>query len=61
MDPDANLTEARRVARRVVDNEAPRPEDVERLAELFTAMDEWLTRGGALPRAWASALDQKKE
>lgn len=61
MDPDANLTEARRVACRVINNEAPRPEDVERLAELFTAMDEWLTRGGALPHAWTNGLNWKRK
>ena len=61
MDPSANLTEARRVACRVINNESPRPEDVERLAELFTAMDEWLTRGGALPQAWTTGLNWKKE
>lgn len=61
MDPDANLTEARRVACRVINNESPRPEDVERLAELFTAMDEWLTRGGALPHAWTNGLNWKRK
>jgi hypothetical protein len=28
------------------------PEDIERLADLVLALDEWLSNGGALPERW---------
>jgi hypothetical protein len=57
MDPDANLAEQRAIFARI---NAPGHEpgyqgahaDVWRLAELAQALDEWLTRGGVLPRQW---------
>ena len=56
MDPNATLTELREAARGYWT--AP-PTDTEeaglRVVELFEALDEWLTRGGFLPEAWALA------
>ena len=58
MDPDAALVEARELAARVLDDTDPfYPDnlgaDGTRLAELFQALDSWLSRGAFLPRAWA--------
>ena len=56
MDPEANLKEQRSIATRIANNEystayASIP-DAERLAELVIALDEWITKGGFLPRDW---------
>ena len=53
MDPDANLTEQRRLVARLLNQEPPHLADYLRLAELVDALDEWLQKGGALPREWA--------
>lgn len=56
MDPDANLEELRElVDRLVVNNEEGYMDsgDCERALELVRALDEWLSKGGALPEAWA--------
>lgn len=61
MDPTATLTELRRVIDDLQEHmERGSPDlgcnppilDVERACELFNALDQWLTRGGALPAAW---------
>lgn len=59
MDPNASLTEQRLLRLRIWDNlekESPNQtqlaEDADRLADLMLALDDWLVRGGALPRAW---------
>lgn len=68
MDPDANLEEQRRLAARITDAiDGAEEHDGElrdvgalndiadaanRLAELVTALDQWIARGGALPKAW---------
>jgi len=59
MDPDANLREqlvcADRIARideRTTDED--RLDEAERLAALVVALNDWLQRGGALPRNWRS-------
>jgi hypothetical protein len=62
MDPDANLREQRELLRdiRRLDAcpapsavaEAARVDQLERLADLAEAMDDWLSRGGHLPAAW---------
>lgn len=53
MDPDATLEELREIARL---NEEGRfefdREPLERAVELIEALDEWISRGGALPAAW---------
>ncbi len=62
MDPDGNLTEQREIVGRLLaafdgaDPDTgewqPDPDDVYRLTELSEGLDGWLSRGGALPRAW---------
>ena len=60
MDPNANLTEQRALARDILvqleRREQLDPEDVfrdcDRMAELVLALDEWLHRGGFLPARW---------
>jgi hypothetical protein len=55
MDPNANLEEARRIADRLLNQDAEDGSDVEdgrRLAELVQALDEWIMKGGFLPRDW---------
>jgi membrane-bound lytic murein transglycosylase MltF len=54
MDPDANLTEQRRLAARLVayDQNTAHMEEARRLAELVEAMDVWLKNGGRLPKEW---------
>ena len=51
MDPDACLAELRRIAERVT-RESPTTDALERAAELFLALDVWLTNGGFLPEDW---------
>ena len=57
MDPDETLRELRVLTRRLLDA-APHPAaataDAIRLAELVEALDDWLSRGGFPPRAWAA-------
>jgi hypothetical protein len=52
MDPNANLEQQRFIAARLVEAENPDPADVQRLAELVLALDEWIKRGGFLPKDW---------
>jgi hypothetical protein len=57
MDPDANLAEQLDLARRIqriLDTSAyaPVPAQAARFAELVLALDEWIVRGGFLPRRW---------
>ena len=65
MDSNANLAEQRRIAYRLANSDAMADDmtparlavfqqDVERLAELVQALDEWISNGGALPDAWIS-------
>jgi hypothetical protein len=51
MDPDATLKEARELAQDILDGGADTAE-AERLAELFQALDEWLSGSGYLPEDW---------
>ena len=48
MDPTANIDEQRRLAQRILDGEASEA-DVDRLAELVLALDEWRRKGGFDP------------
>ncbi|MFO7902320.1 MAG: hypothetical protein R6U98_06660 [Pirellulaceae bacterium] len=53
MDPNANLEEQRKLVKKCF--EAPEGltgQEVDRLCELFDALDEWVTSGGFLPNAW---------
>ena len=52
MDPNANLTEQLRLARRLSDSPKPSAHDARRLAELVEALNDWLRNGGFLPKAW---------
>lgn len=54
MDPNATLDEMRRiVAHQDGDNEEEG--DAARMAELFEALDGWITNGGFLPADWRRA------
>ena len=54
MDPDANLNEQLVIAMTMLDKESEHIDtgDAVRLAELVLALDEWLRRGGFLPKQW---------
>lgn len=55
MDPDANLEEQRHLAEFVLaggEHDADAWDAAQRLAELVLALDEWVRKGGALPREW---------
>ena len=54
MDPNANLQEQFRISKRAIDGH-PLPTDLERLAELVLALNEWLQSGGFLPSLWRNA------
>lgn len=64
MDPEANLEEQRSLSESIlealdvdedegeeVDMDAVR-DDANRLAELVQALDQWISRGGFLPKDW---------
>ncbi len=60
MDPDKTLEELRKKADfiiRINAQEQPdvtlNSEDAAELADLFVALDEWLSKKGFLPKAWA--------
>ena len=58
MDPDKCLDEALEVAREIVDAlDGSEPYDIDdaanTLAERVIALDEWLRKGGFLPKPWA--------
>lgn len=55
MDPDANLREQLELAQKLHLSDQFQPLHAgygDRLAELVLALDEWLRKGGALPKAW---------
>lgn len=59
MDPDEKLKELRELARQVALSDVGSPtlfqsvvQLAESLAEKFEELDEWLQRGGFLPKAW---------
>lgn len=51
MDPEEALRLCRESAQRILDGEE-KSFDPAMLAESFTALDEWISRGGFLPEAW---------
>jgi hypothetical protein len=56
MDPNANLKEQRHLVSEIQNprtSAKQRKEHTYRLAELSEAMDEWLSNGGFLPKAWS--------
>ena len=58
MDPNATLAELRGAASRIVDEldheRQPDLDDVQRIAEAFQDLDEWLSKGGFLPADWTN-------
>lgn len=61
MDPDEALRELRLQAAAVtdlVDADQDVPEGLVAMAERFRTLDEWLSRGGFLPRDWEWARAQ---
>jgi hypothetical protein len=57
MDPQTNLQEQRSLVRQINEALDSEQDDVitllaERLAEKVEALDEWLSKGGFLPKAW---------
>jgi len=56
MDPNAALSHARLAASSILDDmdheHATDPDDVQRLAESFQSIDQWLSRDGFLPMDW---------
>lgn len=54
MDPNANLEEQINISNRIINGTGDMDDmdDAERLAELVLALDEWIERGGFLPRRW---------
>lgn len=56
MDPNANLfrqiTLATRIRHAADNGQKVSEADAEELAELVTALDNWIRRGGFLPTAW---------
>ena len=67
MDPNANLTEALKLARHIVSAvDADRwiesdVTDAARLAELVVGMDEWIRAGGFLPEVWDDNWQPEEE
>ncbi len=70
MDPDANLEEQREVTADIMkirdaadpytgefteDQELELVTHAERLAELAQALDEWISKGGFLPKPWKAS------
>ena len=54
MDPDEALKQIRRLAKDIYDGpHRPSNEMGVWLAELVSALDEWLSKGGFPPKAWA--------
>jgi len=65
MDPDAALQTARDALARIdaldANEDVPyyiekRADQTEIVSESFRALDEWLTKGGFLPAAWAATV-----
>ena len=56
MDPNANLAGQRRLVaslrEQVYSDMPPSHQDIRRLLELVEALDEWITKGGFLPKDW---------
>ena len=57
MDPNANLKELRALVAFVLEDPDSEPfqdltEQAENMAELFQALDEWISAGGFFPAIW---------
>jgi hypothetical protein len=55
MDPDANLEEQLFLAKKIQNEQAVNENDLNRLTELVVALNEWIQKGGALPKKWFTA------
>jgi hypothetical protein len=59
MDPNATLEELRKLVARVhkdyedPDGNGVDQDDADRLATLIESLDQWITKGGFLPKAWS--------
>ena len=71
MDPDANLIELRDLVADLQEYRerqnphgyllADRADDVDRVLELFNALDQWIVNGGFLPAPWAIGQRRRTE
>lgn len=52
MDPDVVLLQLRSAAREYDPNSPDAAADAQVVVDGFMALDEWLTKGGFLPKAW---------
>lgn len=56
MDPTANVAEQLRITERLIkqidSGLRPDEDDTNRLCELVTSLNDWLSRGGFLPDQW---------
>lgn len=50
MDPNKTLNELRKVMAEI--RRTPQSDEADEAAELFQALDDWITRGGFLPKDW---------
>jgi D-alanyl-D-alanine dipeptidase len=57
VDPNANLNEQIEIAQRMSEGKE-RTGDASRLADLVLALDDWMRRGGFVPRRWEWWKDQ---
>lgn len=56
MDPNANLKAQREIVKKLLDGNTEQSLFIHyavQLAELVQALDQWMSRGGFLPEAWA--------
>lgn len=64
MDPDSNLKSQRILAETILANidagQQPAEEHVDRLCHLVQSLDEWITKGGFLPKDWQHQPRKKK-
>lgn len=58
MDPNKNLEEQLILAREIVRerNSSPNWSKEEELANLVLALDEWISKGGVLPKRWEEVI-----
>jgi hypothetical protein len=58
MDPNENLKQQREIIARMFDPESEHVDsgDALELAQLVQDLDEWISKGGVVPRAWALAV-----
>ncbi len=52
MDPEAALEEIRAIVERADDEDTDVVEDHNRLVDLIAGLDQWMSRGGFIPKSW---------